>query len=629
MKTIHLFALATTALFASTSAIAQVPNLLPFQNHIVDDNGVPLGQNANGDSEPRNYDVIFRIYDNASAGNLLWTEQQTVTIDRGLINVQLGRGLDVQGQARPPLEEVFSGLTAGERFLSTSIQFTAAGSYVELLPRIRLLGNPRSLLAENTRALVNSSGSELFSITGDSAQARGNVIFEGRLTAPEISGSAAQLTNLNAANFSHGTIPSPRIPSLSANLLISGTLNASRFPNPLPASVVPNVDASQITSGRININRFGGIAASINPSQTGTFTGSNTLTRGAEIGGGDLVLARNRIALGEAGNQEFGLGNRFIDNAEYTVLWGNQGGILGSRRHGQQQRLRWDGSGGVEMTLPLIIDGYRDQDGEPITNRSGIFGPAQTIVSTNSSYFSIIADGMISASGFVISSDRRIKDSIMSTKYADSWELIKKLEPIEYHFVDREVRGANLQHGFLAQKVQELAPPAVQTLKQFVPDIYAIAVTVQNDSETGSVRVTLEKPHGLNAGDVVQIFHPQGTVSRTIMAVSDPQSFEVPAISGQPEQLFIYGREVGDFLSVDYSYLYASGVQVLQDLVRNTEAVDRELAELEAEADALLSLQQEIKSLADALEKSESPPAPAPLMTISNPIDATGHEFNR
>ena len=55
-------------------------------------------------SYPKNYDVIFKIYNHetaGAAGNLVWGEQQTVTVDKGYFSVLLG---DSSHRPTPPVE---------------------------------------------------------------------------------------------------------------------------------------------------------------------------------------------------------------------------------------------------------------------------------------------------------------------------------------------------------------------------------------------------------------------------------------------------------------------------------------------------------------------------------------------
>lgn len=65
------------------------PNLISFQSYLVDIDGNPLGADGHGASDPTNYDVQFSIYDSPSGGELLWREEQTITVDSGYFSVHL------------------------------------------------------------------------------------------------------------------------------------------------------------------------------------------------------------------------------------------------------------------------------------------------------------------------------------------------------------------------------------------------------------------------------------------------------------------------------------------------------------------------------------------------------------
>lgn len=63
-------------------AIADIPRLITYQGQLTDDLGMPV---ADGD-----YILVFSMYDDSTAGSLLWTETQSVAVTNGLFNVQLG-----------------------------------------------------------------------------------------------------------------------------------------------------------------------------------------------------------------------------------------------------------------------------------------------------------------------------------------------------------------------------------------------------------------------------------------------------------------------------------------------------------------------------------------------------------
>lgn len=156
---------------AQAQATAHPPERLTYQGFLVDGNGVALGNDA-----PKNYDVIFRIYDDATGGELKWAEQQTVTVDKGYFSVLLGEGAST-GEPRPDLSTLFKGPTASDRFVGVTVKgLGAGGSNVDILPRLRLLSSPYAFLAEQATKLVRADNStDLLTTTGNT------LLFNGEL----------------------------------------------------------------------------------------------------------------------------------------------------------------------------------------------------------------------------------------------------------------------------------------------------------------------------------------------------------------------------------------------------------------------------------------------------------------
>jgi len=131
---------------AGGDANANPPERLSYQGFLTDSSGDPLGSNADGTSNPTNYDIIFRIYDEESdseTDNLLWSETQTVTIDNGSFSVLLGEGTRTSSsEPYPDLSKVWSGTTvlatASDRFIG----ITVSGLGDEIAPRLQLMTSP-------------------------------------------------------------------------------------------------------------------------------------------------------------------------------------------------------------------------------------------------------------------------------------------------------------------------------------------------------------------------------------------------------------------------------------------------------------------------------------------------------
>jgi hypothetical protein len=209
-----LLALAVTR--AAAQSTPYPPGQISYQGFLVDANGIPLATNA-----PKNYDVIFRIYNTPVNGSPLWGELQTVTLDRGYFSVLLGQGSSVPGSpSTNDLTGLFLATDASDRYIGVTVNGLAGGN-VEIQPRMRLLASPYSLLAHNANNAVKLGGydwSNLFPDTGipTTGTIPGAKLAANSVTATQIANGAvgtAQIANgaVGAAQIANGGVGSAQI----------------------------------------------------------------------------------------------------------------------------------------------------------------------------------------------------------------------------------------------------------------------------------------------------------------------------------------------------------------------------------------------------------------------------------
>ncbi|MBI4325985.1 MAG: tail fiber protein [Chloroflexi bacterium] len=182
------------------AANAEPPDRLTYQGFVVDANGLALGNDA-----PKSYDVVFRIFDGSSGGTRLWSEQQTITVDKGYFSVLLGEGAAVGTEARPVLSTLFANQTASARYVEITVKgIGPGGADSTIVPRLRLLTVPYAFLAKQASQLVDSTGSTYLSRSGST------VSINGTVSATSFSGNGAGVASLNADNISSGTLSDAR-----------------------------------------------------------------------------------------------------------------------------------------------------------------------------------------------------------------------------------------------------------------------------------------------------------------------------------------------------------------------------------------------------------------------------------
>lgn len=307
------------------AADASPPVRMSYQGYLTDANAVPLGNTA-----PRNYDVVFRIYDASSGGIKKFTEQQTITVDKGYFSVVLGEG-SVVGTEPHDLAAAFADATTSDRYIGVTVTNPSLGS--EVAPRLQLLTSPYSFTAKYARGLVDNSGSNVVVVSatqvGIGKTPAKKLDVNGDVNATKYYGDGSALTGIiTAANADTVVLNAARIPSLDASKITTGTLGADR---------VPSLDATKITTGTLgdarlsaNIPRLGAtantFAGTVNAT---TFNGSGTIPLGGIImWSGATVPTGWALCNGQTvnGYTTPDLRDRFVVGSGSSYAVGNTGG---------------------------------------------------------------------------------------------------------------------------------------------------------------------------------------------------------------------------------------------------------------------------------------------------------------
>lgn len=280
-----LAALGLAAGPAAQAAENAPPNLMSYQGFLVDANGNPLGPTT-----PTNYTVVFRIFDAPTAGTLLWSEEQVVTVDRGNFSVVLGEGVKHLSETNPPLSSVLvNSATASDRYIGINV--TIHNSPTEIMPRLRLLPTPYAFLATSARKLTEANGNTVLAHTGDRVEVTGDLRVTGVLSGngAGLSGGLSGVT-MPATNITSGTLPDTRLSAnvarrdatntFSGNQTVNGTVLATAFSG--SGASLTNLDASKIASGTLADPRLSANVAMRNAANT--FAANQVFTANLGIG---------------------------------------------------------------------------------------------------------------------------------------------------------------------------------------------------------------------------------------------------------------------------------------------------------------------------------------------------------
>lgn len=248
---------------------------------------------------------------------------------------------------------------------------------------------------------------------------------------------------------------------------------------------------------------------------------------------------------------------------------------------------------GIGTTSPtqakLVISGFQ-------TNSIGNFGQFKNdgTGSTNTTgtpySYSIYASNRIAASEFNAFSDERIKNIKGKTNNKQDLETLSKIEITDYTLKDSISKGNSNYKKVIAQQVEKVYPQAVSKLTDFVPDIYK-----QAEIKNGFIVLN----NNLKVGEKIKIISQKGEEIVEVFE-ANAKSFKIEnSFNGL---VFIYGRQVSDFRSVDYEALSTLNISATQELINQINDLKNEMQSLKAENSNLKAELQVVDKLKNDVE---------------------------
>jgi microcystin-dependent protein len=223
---------------------------------------------------------------------------------------------------------------------------------------------------------------------------------------------------------------------------------------------------------------------------------------------------------------------------------------------------------------------------------------------------SIFATGMVwSNTGFLATSDSRIKKDIQNIHDGNALEKLRLIEPMEYKYVDHIQRGDKKVFGFVAQQVAEHFPEAVTIKSDFIPDVYQLcSVDLENR--------TIEIIGNAKSGSL-RLMSPNRQIDVTVTGLTtDLVQFSDDTITiddTQDGQIFVIGYMVDDLHTIKKDYLFTINFAATQELDRTVqtqkqllETQSLEIEDLKAVNDDLMMQNMSLKNRVSELESQLS-----------------------
>jgi hypothetical protein len=191
---------------------------------------------------------------------------------------------------------------------------------------------------------------------------------------------------------------------------------------------------------------------------------------------------------------------------------------------------------------------------------------------------SIKAEARIVAEEVDVFSDKRIKKDFRLSENDKDLAALSKLEVTDYRHVDFIRKGDVYKKGFIAQQVEQFYPEAVTKTEDYIPNIYqpATKATVQNET----LRIDMATVPAFVKGDKVR-FYVKNKMYELEVANTEGVSFTINNWkNGDAQEVFVYGKQVNDFRTVDYDRIFTLNVSATQALIKRNQELEKRVNEL-------------------------------------------------
>lgn len=257
-------------------------------------------------------------------------------------------------------------------------------------------------------------------------------------------------------------------------------------------------------------------------------------------------------------------------------------------RTNNSERMRIDSNGkvGIGTTAPrcpleIGIATSITYTGDDYSTGSGWVNPGGTGLYTNN--VSIYSNNWIACSAIQTFSDQRVKTDIHPTDNKSDLQTLMGIEISDYKYKDSRKFGAKPQKKVIAQQVAKVYPQAVAPSTDVVPDIFKKA----------SVKAAWVKlATDLKVGERVRLINGAEQAVHEVLEVR--QGAFRTDYKVDTDELFVYGREVNDFRTVDYDAIAMLNVSATQQIKKEKDLEIKALEEQNAGLQLRLDAEQKI-----------------------------------
>ena len=271
---------------------------------------------------------------------------------------------------------------------------------------------------------------------------------------------------------------------------------------------------------------------------------------------------------------------------------------------------------GIHSTNPsatLHIKGSKQYQGDS-TSYLEVSDNTHSTTASSSVKLSILVnpqegDGNIGLNGNIYYySDERIKTEIEDIPDSLALSQINNIEPKYYHYRDPLKRRDVKTVGFIAQNVNEQLPNAVNKQTDFIPNALHKVTDSEWHEQNGVYSLVFENLELDISNSTKQVKFivcdkedRSDTTELILSCESDNKTF---IFNKKWRELFVYGSEINDLLTIDKSQIFALHHSGIQELSKQLTEKDTKISDLETENFSIKNRLEALESAVLALQNN-------------------------
>lgn len=256
-----------------------------------------------------------------------------------------------------------------------------------------------------------------------------------------------------------------------------------------------------------------------------------------------------------------------------------------------------NGNVGIGTSTPtqakLVVIGQQGYEGNSVF----IYGQNYSKLMTGNLKNSIYASDGITSQQFNVMSDERIKKIIGISNNDNDLETLSKIEITNYRMIDSIGKGNQVYKKVIAQQVEKVYPMAVSNnLTEIIPNIYQLSTIHEGWIYTNTKDLVI--------GDKIKLVFSEEEV---VLSVLEIDGYNIKVDCTKEGSVFVYGKEVNNFHSVDYEAIAMLNVSATQALLKRIEVLETKNSTLSKTVSELKKEQQKTEDRLRAIEQLVMP----------------------